>query len=144
MPKHADEATSHLIDFYETLSPQTVKTLDRVYAANASFKDPFNDVRGADEIRRVLDRMFESLTDAKFVINDSVLQGAQAFLIWDMTFRLRKLPAKLHKIHGASHIRFDAAGQVARHRDYWDAGEEVYEKIPVLGAVIRMVRKKIG
>jgi len=37
-----------------------------------------------------------------------------------------------------------AAGKVARHRDYCDAGEEVYEKIPVLGAVIRLVRRKMG
>jgi hypothetical protein len=36
-------------------------------------------------------------------------------------------------IHGGSHIRFNARRPRAVHRDYWDAAEELYEKLPVLG-----------
>jgi hypothetical protein len=38
-------------------------------------------------------------------------------------------------------VRFDAAGQVALHRDYWDAAEELYEKIPVLGIMMRALKR---
>lgn len=38
---------------------------------------------------------------------------------------------------GASLVRFAADGRVVYHRDYWDAAEELYEKLPVLGRLMR-------
>ncbi len=41
-------------------------------------------------------------------------------------------------IHGAALVRFGAHGRVTLHRDYWDAAaEELYEKIPLVGALMR-------
>jgi hypothetical protein len=42
---------------------------------------------------------------------------------------------------GMSHVRYDAKGKVIFHQDYWDTGA-VYEKIPVMGAVIRWIKNK--
>lgn len=33
---------------------------------------------------------------------------------------------------------------VLRHRDYWDADSVVYERIPVLGWLVRYVKRRIG
>lgn len=30
------------------------------------------------------------------------------------------------------------------HRDYWDAAEELYEKLPVLGDLMRWLRRQAG
>jgi len=30
------------------------------------------------------------------------------------------------------------------HRDYWDAAEELYEKLPVIGALMRWLKKRAG
>jgi steroid delta-isomerase len=43
-------------------------------------------------------------------------------------------------IPGASHIRFAADGRVVYHRDYWHAAEELYEKLPVLGILMRWLK----
>ena len=134
-----------LVEYYETLTRETMTRLGDVYAADAAFKDPFNDVRGVDAVRRVLLHMFDDLTDARFVIREAVAEGNQAFLVWDFTFKVRRWqPAVERSIHGASHIRFNDDGKVGYHRDYWDAGEELYEKLPVFGALVRMVRRKLG
>ena len=45
-------------------------------------------------------------------------------------------------IQGASHIRFAADGRVVYHRDYWDAAEERYGKLPVLGILMRWLRRQ--
>ena len=45
-------------------------------------------------------------------------------------------------IHGASHLQFDDNGRVAVHRDYWDAAEELYEKLPVVGGLMRWLRRR--
>ena len=78
-------------------------------------------------------------------LSEAVAEGDRAFLVWDFTFKVRRWqPGVERRIHGASYIRFDAAGKVELHRDYWDAGEELYEKLPVFGALVRWVRRKMG
>ena len=44
-------------------------------------------------------------------------------------------------IRGGTFLRLDAQGKVLEHRDYWDSAEELYEKLPVLGALMRWLRK---
>jgi hypothetical protein len=44
-------------------------------------------------------------------------------------------------IRGASHIRFAADGRACYHRDYWDVAEELYEKLPLIGSVMRGLKK---
>ena len=45
-------------------------------------------------------------------------------------------------IVGATRLRFDAQGRVAEHRDYWDAAQELYEKLPLIGSVLRAIRRR--
>jgi len=133
-----------LIDFFETLTPVSLAAIRDVYAHDASFRDPFNDVHGVDEVQRVLGHMFEHLDDPRFFITEAVADADGAFLIWDFHFRMKRWkPERAQQIHGASHVRFDATGKVSYHRDYWDAAEELYEKLPMLGAVLRALRRKI-
>ena len=42
-----------------------------------------------------------------------------------------------------SHLRFAADGRIAYHRDYWDAAEEVYEKVPLLGGLLRRIKRRL-
>ena len=43
---------------------------------------------------------------------------------------------------GASHLVFDAQGLVVLHRDYWDAAEELYEKLPLVGSLMRWLKRR--
>jgi steroid delta-isomerase len=33
---------------------------------------------------------------------------------------------------------------VAYHRDYWDSAEELYEKVPLLGAFMCWLKRRVG
>ena len=35
-----------------------------------------------------------------------------------------------------------AQGRILLHRDYWDAAEELYEKIPLVGALMRWLKTR--
>ena len=133
------------VDFYQTLTPASLPRIRDVYAEDAWFKDPFNDVHGADEIERIFAHMFDALTSPRFVIRDTVVEGDTAFLTWDFTFHMKEWkPLVEQHIHGASHVRFDVEGKAKYHRDYWDAAEELYEKLPVIGWVMRGLRRRMG
>ena len=114
--------------------------IDSLYAADASFKDPFNEVQGVAAIRRIFTHMFRTLDQARFVVHSAIAQGDQAFLTWD--FHLRTRAGRSLCIRGATHLRFAAGGRVQLHRDYWDAAEELYAQLPLLGTLMRWLRRQ--
>jgi hypothetical protein len=137
------QATENLATFFETLSPQSVAQLHTVYDEQATFKDPFNEVQGLPEIERIFQHMYVALDQPHFVVTGQVVDGAQAFLTWEFRFRFKRFDTTtLQAVRGASHVVFNEQGLVTLHRDYWDAAEELYEKLPVLGGVMRWLKAR--
>ena len=130
-----------LAEWFETLTPVSLQDIATVYAQTATFRDPFNDLRGVASVRQVYQHMFETLVEPRFVITSKLIESANAFMTWRFLFTLR---GKAYVIEGGTHFVLDEQGLIATHRDYWDAAQELYEKIPVLGAVLRGLRRKIS
>jgi steroid Delta-isomerase len=131
-----------LLRWFETLTPQTVQQAQQLYAPDARFKDPFNDVQGPTAIAAIFTHMFEQVQQPRFVIEEVLSDGTQALLTWTMLYR-RGDGAVEHRIRGSTHLRLDAQGRVCWHRDYWDAAEELYETLPVIGALMRWLRRRL-
>ena len=134
-----------LLQFYESLTPDRVGEFDSYYAEDAYFKDPFNEVRRIEDIREIFARMFRQVADPRFVVRESVGDGRGLVLVWEMSFRMRSWkPQQVRVIHGVSHLRFRDDGKVTYHRDYWDTGEELYAKLPLIGGAVRFLRRVVG
>ena len=117
--------------------------LNTIYDAQARFKDPFNEVQGLAEIEQIFRHMYVALEQPHFVVTQQVVDGQQAFLTWEFRFRFKRFDTHtLQSVRGASHVVFNAQGLVTMHRDYWDAAEELYEKLPVLGGLMRWLKKR--
>ena len=133
------------ISFYETMSPDTLAGLTDVYSADAYFKDPFNEFNGVEKIEAIFRHMYRQVQDPRFVIREWSGTDNDGFVVWDMHFRSRYMRGNGEQtIHGVSHIRFDSSGKVKYHRDYWDTGEELYAKLPLLGWLIRRLRRMLA
>lgn len=130
-----------VIHFFDHIAVDSVHHLAKLYTDDAYFKDPFNEVSGIDNILPIFTHMFTQVDEPRFVVTGSVLQGEQAFLTWDFSFRMKRFSSDEQCIRGATHIRFAADGRVEFHRDYWDAAEELYEKLPVLGTLMRGLKR---
>lgn len=136
-------ALDRVIAFFEHLSPESLGSLNQLYAPQARFKDPFNEVEGTQAIRAIFVHMFQSLQEPRFVVTGRVQQGEQAFLTWDFHFRFQRFDTStVQTIRGATHLLFDHQGQIVLHRDYWDAAEELYEKLPGIGALMRWLKRR--
>ena len=137
------DAISRFARYFEQLQPADIARLGQYYAADARFKDPFNDVRGVPAIAQIFSHMFESLDQPRFVVTQQLQQGSDAFLSWDFTFRFKNFRrGELQCIEGATHLKLDDAGLVTLHRDYWDAAEELYEKLPLVGGLMRWLKAR--
>ena len=142
-PDTLNQRLAGLATYFESLSPASVSELSRYYAAEARFKDPFNDVTGIPNITRIFEHMFVALIAPRFVVTQQICQGDQCFLTWEFRFQFCNYQTGTEQvILGASHVVFGAHGLVVLHRDYWDAAEELYEKLPVVGSVMRWLKRR--
>ena len=126
--------------FFETISLDTVAQIPQYYAADARFKDPFNEVQGVAHITRIFEHMYTQVQNPRFVVTALIAKEAQAFMRWDFYFDSM---GKLQHIRGATHFEFNDAGLVSLHRDYWDAAEELYEKLPILSVLMRWIKRRL-
>jgi len=133
-------ALARLVAWYETLTPESLARIAEFYAHDAQFKDPFNELRGRAAIRRVFEHMFETTEAPHFRIVSQLAGEHEGFVTWIFAFRALR---RAFEVRGATHLHFDARGKVIAHRDYWDAAEELYAKLPVLGALLRALARRL-
>jgi ketosteroid isomerase-like protein len=137
------DAADRLARFFETLKPASVAELAQHYAPDARFKDPFNDVVGTPAIKAIFGHMFEALEQPHFVVTGQVVQGLQCFMTWEFRFCFKRFQqGQPQCILGASHLVYSEQGLVTLHRDYWDAAEELYEKLPLVGGLMRWLKRR--
>ena len=133
--------------FFSEMTPAHWARLGEVYSADAWFKDPFNEVQGLDAVRGIFQHMYDSLNQPRFIVTTRVVQGRQCFLTWDFVFGLRGQSTEI-TVRGASHLWLapgtDGRWRITRHRDYWDVAEELYEKLPLLGALMRWLKRRVN
>lgn len=141
------------IQHFESLTRGSLDQVIQCYAADTRFKDPFNDVSGQAKVRAIFEDMFDQLHEPAFTIVSVIEQpprsGAddshEVFLTWDFKFRFRRFRTQVNQcVRGASHIHFDQNGLVTEHRDYWDAAGELYEKVPLLGSLMRWLARRLS
>ncbi|EKU30088.1 nuclear transport factor 2 family protein [Alcaligenes sp. RM2] len=138
-------AVRRIVHLYQGLTPDRLSELEVCYAPDAHFKDPFNEVEGVAAIRGIFEHMFTALHSPRFVITQQIVQDQRAFLEWEFRFCIKRWKPDLeHCIRGASALSFDGQGRVTHHRDYWDAAEELYEKLPMLGLLMRWLRRTMS
>lgn len=137
-----DPRVVRIIEAFEGLTAADLPRLGEFYAPDADFKDPFNEVRGVPAIRQVFEHMYVALEAPRFVIHDAVAQGDQCVLTWDFIFRFRRFSREWQTVRGASHLKLDAHGLITLHRDYWDVAEELYEKLPGVGSLMRWLKRR--
>mgnify|MGYP000985243573 FL=1 len=134
-----------LIDFYHGLAPESIARFPEFYSADAYFKDPFNEVRGVAAIQHIFSHMFRQVGAPRFIVSERVVDEHAVLLVWTFHYLVRKWGKdQAQVIRGVSHLKFDADGRVNFHRDYWDAAEELYMKLPVLGMLVRRLRRALA
>jgi predicted SnoaL-like aldol condensation-catalyzing enzyme len=138
------DAGAAYVRFYESLTRDTVGELARHVADDIHFKDPFNDVRGRAAYERLLVRMFDAVPDIKFVVTHRAVAGDVCFIRWRSVGTLPRLGSAPWVIEGASELRFSDDGRVREHIDHWDAAAQFYERLPIVGPILRFIRRRVA
>lgn len=130
--------------FFENLSSETpLCEYENVFDKNATFKDPFHEVTGLDKIYNIFQNMYKKLFNPGFEILEVVQNDDVAYIKWNFSFRFKN-SSNDESFEGISRVEFDKSGKAISHIDYWDAAENLYEKIPFISSIIKLIKKKIN
>jgi hypothetical protein len=137
-------ATERTLAFFEGLSASTLSLVDLFYADDVHFEDPMVSLRGRTRLRAYYASIYRNEPELRWEFEEPIDRDSWIALGWTMHLRVRGLAAgRPLAVAGLSRLRFDGDGRCAYHRDYFDMGAFVYEHVPVLGRVIRLVKQRL-
>ena len=133
---------SDFLKLYNQLDKSNLELLNEVYSDNIIFEDPLHRIEGLPALTDYFANMYENLNQGQFEIHTSFEQENQASVYWVMTFSHKKIKqGQSLKVNGNTYLEFDN-GKVVYHRDYFDAGEMIYQHLPVFGTVINLIKRR--
>jgi len=146
---------------FSRLGPGVDMRLGEIYAESIVFADPAHEIQGLEALSAYFDRLNSGLREGRFHFGLPVVGPLAATLPWTMALHLRR-PAIRVEVAGISHLEFsggefsgsepgasepghEVAGlRVQRQRDYFDLGALLYEQVPVLGSLIRAIKRRFA
>lgn len=137
------QAMQKFTSFYRHLDQKSLSRLDELYAQDVVFIDPVTRHQGLFELSEYFSVLMENTQNCSFDINKTVHDEDSIFVAWQMTFQHKKLNAgKIIKVDGVSELQI-AGDKIRYQRDYYDMGEMIYENVPLLGCVIKTIKRRL-
>jgi ketosteroid isomerase-like protein len=141
-----DAHDEKIIRFFRELRADRMELVDGFYHSDVVFEDPVGRVEGREALRRYYEGLYANVTSIDFEFSELVGSGDHRAGTWTMTLAAKKLDGgKPFSVPGMSLFHFDpASGLVAYHRDYFDLGAFIYERIPILRGIVRTIRRRLA
>jgi steroid delta-isomerase len=135
------DSCEQYIRLFEELSMERLEGIEDFVSVDIKFKDPFNELSGLDAFRNLLVKMLNDVKGLKFKVTHRAWTEDVLFLRWSFQGEVKGL--NYWRVEGMSEINFDERGLICQHIDYWDAAGQFYEKLPLIGTIIRIVRSRL-
>jgi len=130
--------------FYQNLDAQSVEQLSNLYAVDVEFIDPVTRHQGLEQVKHYFSGLLQNTLECRFEIHRSDNNGAQHYISWTMFLRHPKLKSgQLISFEGISHLTIEH-GLITYHRDFYDMGEMLYQHIPLLGSVVKHLKRRLS
>lgn len=130
------------IDFFNAIEPGLKQgKLEQLTDPELRFVDPFNDVTGHEDVKKVLHHFIQNVEAPHFEVTHISWSEHICFLRWDFSGQLAG--GKVWSFPGVSEIHLNDSAKITLHQDHWDAGQHFYQQLPVVGALLRWIRKRL-
>lgn len=125
---------------YHLRGNKVLADIDLVYASDMRFVDPFNDVHGRDQFKRITENLNARVKEMRFDDLELVGDEPHFMLSWECTITPRFGPTI--RTRGVTEFR-SHEGRVTFHRDHWDVLGAVANSMPGIGRIYALVTSKI-
>ncbi|KOC92847.1 nuclear transport factor 2 family protein [Winslowiella iniecta] len=142
--QHAQQATlNNLVMFYQDMQAHSLSQLATLYHQDILLVDPVGQHHGRDAVTGYFAALLKNLRYCRFDITHQHAFDEAALLLWRMDYAHPALQKGApQSLEGSSYLTFRDS-RVIFQRDYYDLGEMLYEKVPVLGSAIRALKRRL-
>ena len=107
-------------------------------------KQIFHHVQGLPAFQDYIANLYANVTDCRFQFGQPQGDLQLMYVDWQMQFIHPRLAGgQAISVPGVSQLQWQD-GKVLKHRDFFDGGAVLYEHVPVLGQVIRLLKRRMA
>ncbi len=129
---------------FNSFSLQNIGALNEFYSEDVEFCDPIKKITRLENLKHYYIELYKNVKSIRFDFHNFVESENQVACEWVMKISVKNLnSAKPYEVSGSSFFKFDLHEKVIFHRDYFDVGQMVYEKIPLIGTAVALIRSKL-
>jgi hypothetical protein len=142
--------------FYSDLASMKVEDLSSIYSENVTFIDPVTTHSGITSVESYFSNLLQDTKYCIFTINaiesTSSIEDQDAnkvdklsyMVTWVMTFSSPRLNSGAPiNVDGITQLIVEN-NKISYHRDYYDLGQMVYENVPLLGWIIKRIKRRLA
>lgn len=126
-------------DRFQIVDTKIVDELEDLYREDIRFSDPITSLEGIESLETYLAHFAKLSAGARFTVEDAVVREGTATVLWRMEEAGTSDGGRV--IPGVSILRFD--DRIYEQRDYFDVGAALYERIPLVGALLQRVKARL-
>ena len=139
--------TADIEDFVRFLSnlgtDDTAERARELYAQDLYFSDALMLTNSKDSVVEHFRGLVDGGARVEVDMLDVLVQDSDVYLVWLMTAEFQPIRKPVtSKTIGITHARFNTAGEVILHQDFWDTGLGFYQHVPGLGSVIKAINRR--
>ena len=136
-----------MMELYQSLNYNNIESIKQVYRDDVEFIDPVHRIVGLKQLRHYFRGQYQNAQSISFEYHQIWCtqnpQHSETLIRWTMKLTHTRLnAAKPYQVDGMSQIKADAE-KIFFQQDYFDLGELVYQRLPVIGGIIRWIKQKI-
>lgn len=139
------QAIARFTDFVREWQPETiVESVQAVYAEDAYFNDTVKELNTNGAIAHYLAESLEATEIVRIEVVDVARSGVDYYYRWVMDIKFRNLNnGAWTQSEGMSQIRFNREGKIVLHRDFWDAAGGLFAYMPVVGSLLKWIKRRL-
>lgn len=134
-------------DLYRDLVNFDIEDLASIYAENIDFVDPVATHQGLPAVKDYFAKLLVSAKQCDFNIHNIAAchqneEGVDYIVTWTMDLVLNGQTKHIF-LDGITQLKI-TDDKIVYHRDYYDLGQMVYEHVPVVGWLVKKIKRRLA
>ncbi|MGB3725504.1 MAG: nuclear transport factor 2 family protein [Glaciecola sp.] len=131
--------------FYTDLASMQVSELASIYSEDVKFVDPIASHQGLSAVEAYFSRLLHNAKYCTFTIHNKEKTESGLYVVdWTMSFTSKRMNSgQPISVDGITMLKV-IGNKITFHRDYYDLGQMIYENVPLLGRVIKRIKRSAG
>jgi hypothetical protein len=134
------ETIDRFKEYFSCLTAGEEDQVKALYAGDIQFQDPIRKIKNLENVVSYLSKFNANLSEGGYEFTHQSILHDKAFLSWELEL-VFKVPAKRIKVSGITVLII--TDKIISHRNYYDAGALFYENLPLIGPIVRIIKRQL-